>query len=233
MSVEIVSSKKLIEVAHPLDTINAAAVREKSIRHGHPSTLHLWWARCPLAAARAVLFAQLVYDPEDLWTSQNPGVGPNKQTRGHWTKARARLFKILEDLVLRVRERTKLPRTMSALATLAVPPQEAHLQEDQPELEQRLEAPEPALDESAQAQHLRRSQSHSTAQSKSRHPHRRCISYKWPKRSSNYLPATRTQHGRSRQKSTHSSQTELQIRLNALYPRMRQALGSSRRCGNK
>ena len=55
--------KKLIEVAIPLEAINAAAVREKSIRHGHPSTLHLWWARRPLAACRAVLFAQLVDDP--------------------------------------------------------------------------------------------------------------------------------------------------------------------------
>ena len=55
--------RKLIEVALPLDAINEAAAREKSIRHGHPSTLHLWWARRPLAAARAVLFAQLVDDP--------------------------------------------------------------------------------------------------------------------------------------------------------------------------
>lgn len=55
--------KKLIEVAIPLEAINAASAREKSIRHGHPSTLHLWWARRPLAACRAVLFAQLVDDP--------------------------------------------------------------------------------------------------------------------------------------------------------------------------
>ena len=55
--------KKLIEVALPLEAINAASAREKSIRHGHPSTLHLWWARRPLAACRAVLFAQLVDDP--------------------------------------------------------------------------------------------------------------------------------------------------------------------------
>jgi putative DNA methylase len=96
----IISPKKLIEVALPLDAINAAAAREKSIRHGHPSTLHLWWARRPLAAARAVIFAQLVHDPEDLWRCQNPGVEPNPQVRGHWTKARARLFKIIEDLVL-------------------------------------------------------------------------------------------------------------------------------------
>ena len=55
--------KKLIEVALPLDAINKASVREKSIRHGHPSTLHLWWARRPLATARAVIFAQMVDDP--------------------------------------------------------------------------------------------------------------------------------------------------------------------------
>ena len=57
--------KKLIEVALPLDAINKASVREKSIRHGHPSTLHLWWARRPLAAARAVIFAQMVDDPSE------------------------------------------------------------------------------------------------------------------------------------------------------------------------
>lgn len=96
----VVSPKKLIEVALPLDAINTAAAREKSIRHGHPSTLHLWWARRPLAAARAVIFAQLVHDPEDLWRCQNPGVEPNAQVRGHWTKSRARLFSIIEELVL-------------------------------------------------------------------------------------------------------------------------------------
>jgi putative DNA methylase len=96
----VISPKKLIEVALPLDAINVAAAREKSIRHGHPSTLHLWWARRPLAAARAVIFSQLVNDPEDLWRCQNPGIEPNKQVRGHWTKARARLFKVIEDIVL-------------------------------------------------------------------------------------------------------------------------------------
>lgn len=55
--------RKLIEVSLPLETINTESAREKSIRHGHPSTLHLWWARRPLAAARAVLFSQLVDDP--------------------------------------------------------------------------------------------------------------------------------------------------------------------------
>ena len=96
----VISPKKLIEVALPLDAINAASAREKSIRHGHPSTLHLWWARRPLAAARAVIFSQLVNDPEDLWKCQNPGKEANQQVKGHWTKARARLFKIIEDLVL-------------------------------------------------------------------------------------------------------------------------------------
>src|SRR5487761_738320 len=57
--------KKLIEVALPLDAINAESAREKSIRHGHPSTLQLWWARRPLAACRAVLYASLVDDPSD------------------------------------------------------------------------------------------------------------------------------------------------------------------------
>jgi putative DNA methylase len=57
--------KKLIEVALPLEAINKEAAREKSIRHGHPSTLHLWWARRPLAACRAVLFASLVDDPSE------------------------------------------------------------------------------------------------------------------------------------------------------------------------
>jgi putative DNA methylase len=84
----IKSPKKLIEVALPLDAINVASAREKSIRHGHPSTLHLWWARRPLAAARAVIFAQLVTIP-DLWRCQNPGKEPNAQVKGHWTKARA------------------------------------------------------------------------------------------------------------------------------------------------
>ena len=63
--------KKLIEVSIPLEAVNAAAAREKSIRHGHPSTLHLWWARRPLAACRAVLFAQLVDDPS-CWPERFP-----------------------------------------------------------------------------------------------------------------------------------------------------------------
>ena len=83
--------KKLIEVALPLDAINAAAKREKSIRHGHPSTLHLWWARRPLAAARAVIFAQMVDDP-----SADPERFPTEESRSH---ERERLFRMLEELV--------------------------------------------------------------------------------------------------------------------------------------
>src|SRR6188472_2043478 len=59
----MVQRKKLIEVALPLEAINVASAREKSIRHGHPSTIHIWWARRPLAAARAVIFAQMADDP--------------------------------------------------------------------------------------------------------------------------------------------------------------------------
>jgi adenine-specific DNA methylase len=59
----LMQKRKLIEVALPLEAINRESAREKCLRHGHPSTLHLWWARRPLAAARAVLFAQLVHDP--------------------------------------------------------------------------------------------------------------------------------------------------------------------------
>ena len=83
--------KKLIEVALPLEAINAASAREKSIRHGHPSTLHLWWARRPLAAARAVIFAQMVDDP-----SAHPDLFPTEKAQ---QKERKRLFKIIEDLV--------------------------------------------------------------------------------------------------------------------------------------
>jgi putative DNA methylase len=57
--------KKLIEVALPLEAINAAASKEKLNRHRHPSTLHLYWARRPLATCRAVLFSQLVDDPSE------------------------------------------------------------------------------------------------------------------------------------------------------------------------
>jgi adenine-specific DNA methylase len=84
--------KKLIEVALPLDAINKASAREKSIRHGHPSTLHLWWARRPLAAARAVIFAQMVDDP-----SAHPERFPTEEAQ---EQERQRLFRLIEELVL-------------------------------------------------------------------------------------------------------------------------------------
>jgi putative DNA methylase len=83
--------KKLIEVALPLEAINLASAREKSIRHGHPSTLHLWWARRPLAAARAVIFAQMVDDP-----SSHRDLFPTEKAQ---EKERQKLFRIIEDLV--------------------------------------------------------------------------------------------------------------------------------------
>lgn len=61
----IANCKKLIEVAMPIKEISAESVRDKSIRHGHISTLHLWWARRPLPVCRAVVFASLVPDPLD------------------------------------------------------------------------------------------------------------------------------------------------------------------------
>lgn len=84
--------KKLIEVALPLDDINAASAREKSIRHGHPSTLHLWWARRPLAAARAVIWSSLVDDP-----SAHPEEFPTVEEQA---AERERLFDILRELVV-------------------------------------------------------------------------------------------------------------------------------------
>jgi putative DNA methylase len=100
--------KKLIEVALPLEAINEASAREKSIRHGHPSTLHLWWARRPLAAARAVIFTSLVDDPGDegsahpdvppafLEACKNLPKGRNAETRD---TPRMRLFDFIERLV--------------------------------------------------------------------------------------------------------------------------------------
>src|SRR5712691_3600238 len=87
----MITRKKLIEVALPLEKINAASAREKSIRHGHPSTLHLWWARRPLAACRAVLFAQLVDDP-----SAHPDKFP---TAADQAIERKRLHGMISELV--------------------------------------------------------------------------------------------------------------------------------------
>src|SRR5450432_1390155 len=83
--------KKLIEVALPLDAINKESVREKSIRHGHPSTLHLWWARRPLATCRGVLFSSLIDDP-----SEHRELFPTEQEQN---AERTRLFKMIEEMV--------------------------------------------------------------------------------------------------------------------------------------
>ena len=107
------AAKKLIEVALPLDAISDASAREKNIRHGHPSTLHLWWARRPLAAARAVIFASLVDDPEDPEAhpdfvaeckdlryselASDRDIGKNVKTKGD--SPRMRLFDFIEHLV--------------------------------------------------------------------------------------------------------------------------------------
>ena len=83
--------KKLIEVALPLEAVNKESAREKSIRFGHPSTLHLWWSRKPLATCRAVLFAQMVDDP-----SSRPDEFPTEELQ---VAERQRLFHIIEELV--------------------------------------------------------------------------------------------------------------------------------------
>jgi len=80
--------KKLIEVALPMEAINAASAREKSIRHGHPSTLHLWWSRKPLATCRAAFFASIVDDP-----SSRPEEFPTEKAQ---EAERKRLFGIIE-----------------------------------------------------------------------------------------------------------------------------------------
>jgi putative DNA methylase len=87
----VTERRKLIEVALPLEAINRESAREKSIRHGHPSTLHLWWARRPLAACRAILFASYVDDP-----SAHPDEFPTEEAQ---QAERERLFRIIEDLV--------------------------------------------------------------------------------------------------------------------------------------
>jgi len=84
--------RKLIEVSMPLEAINVQSAREKSIRYGHPSTLHLWWARRPLATARAVLFAQLVDDPSAL-----PEEFPTEELQ---RAERDRLHALIERLVV-------------------------------------------------------------------------------------------------------------------------------------
>src|SRR5712692_1414043 len=91
MSYSIKLPRKLIEVALPLDAINKASVRENYIYRGNPSAIHKWWAQRPLAAARAVIFAQMVDDP-----SSCPDLFPTEKAQ---EKERQRQFRIIEDLV--------------------------------------------------------------------------------------------------------------------------------------
>lgn len=100
MTHPIRAPRKLIEVGLPLIAINVAAAKEKSIRHGHPSTLHLWWARRPLAAARAVIFAQMVNDPSGIWEVEHPGETPPNHLKGSWAAKRKQLFELISELVL-------------------------------------------------------------------------------------------------------------------------------------
>ena len=91
MTIQTPYRRKLIEVDLPLDDINRESDRDKSIRHGHPSTLHLWWARRPLAACRAVIFASMVDDPSDC-----PDEFPTEAAQ---REERERLHKIIRRLV--------------------------------------------------------------------------------------------------------------------------------------
>ena len=103
-------AKKLIEVALPLDGINRASAREKSIRHGHPSTLHLWWARRPLAAARAVIFTSLVDDPDDPNASPDFVVACNALNYGATDEELAGVKRLNEENRIR-REKGLSPKT--------------------------------------------------------------------------------------------------------------------------
>lgn len=101
MTYPVKSPKKLIEVALPLDAINAACAYEKMPGIGaHPRGIHLWWARRPLAAARAVIFSQMVNDPSWKWEMEHHGEIPPSHLKASWAASRKRLFKIIEDLVL-------------------------------------------------------------------------------------------------------------------------------------
>ena len=101
--------RKLIEVDLPLDTINKESAREKSIRHGHPSTLHMWWARRPLAACRAVIFASMVDDPSDCPEYESR---PEAEQRAE----RKRLHKIIEGLVEWESTDERVPAVQALLA---------------------------------------------------------------------------------------------------------------------
>jgi putative DNA methylase len=91
--------KKLIEVALPLDAINAASVAEKQpFTKRHPRSLHIWWARRPFVATRAIIFAQLVNDPSWKWELEHPGEIPPNNIKASWAASRKRLFAILKEI---------------------------------------------------------------------------------------------------------------------------------------
>jgi putative DNA methylase len=106
--------KKLIEVALPLEEINKASAREKSIRHGHPSTLHLWWARRPLAACRAVIFAQLVDDPS-AWPDRfkTPEAQAEERKRLHDIIARMVLWEASNNEAILNEARFEIARSVA------------------------------------------------------------------------------------------------------------------------
>ena len=123
-----VSRKKLIEVSLPLDAINRASAREKSIRHGHPSTLHLWWARRPLAACRAVLFAQLVDDPS-AWPEEFPTEEDQKRERArlHGVIAEMVPWEATNDERILNKARYEIARSLArGRGEAAPPPRDAH-----------------------------------------------------------------------------------------------------------
>lgn len=100
MTSSIKAPKKLIEVALPLDAINAeSTLRKRKAPGGYPTTLHKWWAQRPVAAARAVIFGQMVNDPSWKWELEHPGEVPPSNLKASWAASRNRLFGIIEDLV--------------------------------------------------------------------------------------------------------------------------------------
>src|SRR5438034_8363115 len=100
MSHPVISPKKLIEVALPLDAINTECTRRKrKAPAGYPTTIHKWWAQRPVAAARAVIFGQLVNDPSWKWELEHPDQIPPNNLKASWAASRKRLFGIIEELV--------------------------------------------------------------------------------------------------------------------------------------
>ena len=97
----VISPKKLIEVAMPLDAINKeGAQRKRKAPRGYPTAIHKWWAQRPVASARGILLGQLLNDPESVWRLRNPQEKPSHQQRAAWTREKNRLFKLIESAIL-------------------------------------------------------------------------------------------------------------------------------------